>query len=155
MKSLLESSPTLTWSYKTIHPSCWGASRLYDFRSSLVSEINCAHSPTSLLNSNQWQRFLLCGCGCRWKSPDCIKGHCRLCTLNPFGAPRCDPHSSRTENCSSLQLQQGMYHNAFLTCQMSPHCNVPNPASLLPLPDDGVVSALQHLTRSAHLDQST
>lgn len=34
-------------------------------------------------------------------------------------------------------------------------CNVPNPASLPPLPDDGVASALQHLTRSAHLDQST
>lgn len=47
----------------------------------------------------------------------------------------------------------GITH-AFLTCQMSQRCSVPNPASLLPLPD-GVVSALQHLTRSAHLDQST
>lgn len=38
MKSLLQSSPTLTWSYKTIHPSCRWASRLYDFRSSPVSQ---------------------------------------------------------------------------------------------------------------------
>lgn len=72
-------------------------------------------------------------CCCPWKSPDCIKGHCRLCTSNPFGAPRCDPHSSRAENCSFLQLQQESCSitHVFLTCQMSLQCccSVPNPAS--------------------------